>query len=149
MQLHFGRRGRLTHLPPTLTQFLIATAVKIEFPVNHCKQTTEAISNHKKIRLPLPVALCASSHVGPIFRAVIFLLALPILAAPGSAQAPGPPTSSPAIYPSMNKVQSWIPMKDGTRLAVNLYMPEGANSADKFAAIRDYILYRKAARTLQ
>jgi putative CocE/NonD family hydrolase len=49
----------------------------------------------------------------------------------------------------MNKVQSWIPMKDGTRLAVNLYMPEGANSADKFPAILEYLPYRKDDWTLE
>jgi putative CocE/NonD family hydrolase len=149
MQLHFGRRRRLTQLPPTLRQFLIATVVKIEFPVRRCKQTTEPLSNRIKIRLPLNVALCASLHVGPIFRTVIFLLALPIFAAPALAQATAPTNSSPAIYPSMNKVQSWIPMKDGTRLAVNLYMPEGAKPADKFPAILEYLPYRKDDWTLE
>ena len=34
-------------------------------------------------------------------------------------------------------------MKDGTRLAVNLYMPEGAKPGDKFPAILGYLPYRK------
>jgi uncharacterized protein len=149
MQLHFGRRGRLTQLAPTLTQFLIATVVKIELPVSHCKQTTEPISNRNKIRLPLHVALSASPHLGPIFRAVILLLTLTLFGPQALAQIPAQTQPSPAIYPSMNKVQSWIPMKDGTRLAVNLYMPGGAKPADKFPAILEYLPYRKDDWTLE
>ena len=48
----------------------------------------------------------------------------------------------------MKKVQTTIPMKDGVRLAVNLYMPEGAKAADKFPAILEYLPYRKDDWTL-
>ncbi len=34
-------------------------------------------------------------------------------------------------------------MKDGIRLAVTLYMPEGAKPAEKFPAILEYHPYRK------
>ncbi len=34
-------------------------------------------------------------------------------------------------------------MKDGTRLAVNLFMPEGTKPGEKFPAILSYLPYRK------
>ena len=34
-------------------------------------------------------------------------------------------------------------MKDGTRLAVNLFVPEGAKPGDKFPALLSYLPYRK------
>jgi uncharacterized protein len=50
-------------------------------------------------------------------------------------------------YATMKKVQTTIPMKDGVRLAVNLYMPEGAlpgiASGEKFPVILEYLPYRK------
>ncbi len=49
----------------------------------------------------------------------------------------------PPIYPGVKKVQTWIPMKDGVRLAVNLFMPEGAGANDKFPALLSYLPYRK------
>jgi putative CocE/NonD family hydrolase len=53
----------------------------------------------------------------------------------------------PAAYATMKKVQTWIPMKDGVRLAVNLYMPDGARpdgkSDERFPAILEYLPYRK------
>lgn len=54
----------------------------------------------------------------------------------------------PPAYATMKKVQTTIPMKDGVRLAVNLYMPEGAKAADKFPAILEYLPYRKDDWTL-
>jgi predicted acyl esterase len=39
--------------------------------------------------------------------------------------------------------KAWIPMKDGVRLAVTLYMPEGAKPGEKFPALLDYLPYRK------
>src|ERR1700751_5658866 len=49
----------------------------------------------------------------------------------------------PPTYATMKKVQATIPMKDGVRLAVNLYMPDGAKPDDKFPAILEYLPYRK------
>jgi putative CocE/NonD family hydrolase len=49
----------------------------------------------------------------------------------------------PPIYDGVKKVQTWIPMKDGTRLAVNLFMPEGTKPGEKFPAILSYLPYRK------
>ncbi len=48
----------------------------------------------------------------------------------------------------MTKVQTTIPMKDGVRLAVNLYMPEGAKPEEKFPVILEYLPYRKDDWTL-
>jgi uncharacterized protein len=39
--------------------------------------------------------------------------------------------------------QTWIPMKDGVRLAATLYMPDGAKPGEKFPALLEYLPYRK------
>jgi uncharacterized protein len=58
----------------------------------------------------------------------------------------------PPQYASVKTVQAWIPMKDGVRLAVNLYMPDGrlpsAHPGEKFPAILEYLPYRKDDWTL-
>ena len=58
----------------------------------------------------------------------------------------------PPQYASIKTVQAWIPMKDGVRLAVNLYMPDGpldaARNGEKFPAILEYLPYRKDDWTL-
>jgi predicted acyl esterase len=71
--------------------------------------------------------------------AALWLLLLATLGA--AAQA------VPPVYATMKKVQTTIPMKDGVRLAVNLYMPDGApqgaTADDKFPVILEYLPYRK------
>ena len=73
----------------------------------------------------------------------------------------GPSPERPT-YEAVKIVQAWIPMKDGVRLAVNLYMPSGpivqsttnaqpaanAHSNEKFPAILEYLPYRKDDWTL-
>jgi uncharacterized protein len=62
----------------------------------------------------------------------------------------------PASYETVKIVRSWIPMKDGIRLAVNLYMPSApvqpstpdAEHGGKFPAILEYLPYRKDDWTL-
>jgi uncharacterized protein len=54
-----------------------------------------------------------------------------------AAEAP-----SPAVY-SVGMENGWIPMKDGVRLAVTLYMPDRAKPGDKFPALLEYLPYRK------
>ena len=49
----------------------------------------------------------------------------------------------PPIYATMKRVQTTIPLKDGVRLAVSLYLPDGAKAEDKFPAILEYLPYRK------
>jgi putative CocE/NonD family hydrolase len=81
------------------------------------------------------------------------------IAAPGSPMVEPAPESSPDLpaYAAIKTVQSWIPMKDGVRLAVNLYMPDGplersAKTAyqhgEKFPVILEYLPYRKDDWTL-
>jgi len=82
-------------------------------------------------------------------RACLVVLLLLLPAFPISARTGARTEASPPIYPSMAKVLSTIPMKDGVRLAVTLYMPEGAKPDDKFPAILEYLPYRKDDWTLQ
>ena len=49
---------------------------------------------------------------------------------------------SPPVY-GVRMERAWIPMQDGVRLAVTLYMPEGAKPGDKLPALLDYLPYRK------
>jgi uncharacterized protein len=51
------------------------------------------------------------------------------------------PPSAPAYGAHLEK--SWIPMKDGVRLAVTLYMPGPRKSAERFPALLEYLPYRK------
>jgi uncharacterized protein len=57
-----------------------------------------------------------------------------------AAQPPLPP--SPPSY-GVRTEQAWIPMKDGIRLAVTLYMPDGAKPGEKFPVLLEYLPYRK------
>jgi uncharacterized protein len=57
-----------------------------------------------------------------------------------AADATVPP--SPAAY-GVRLVKSWIPMKDGVRLAVTLYMPVALKSGERFPVLLEYLPYRK------
>ena len=85
----------------------------------------------------------------PVVPATLLLLALTAFPFAALAQTAPSKPPVPPIYPAMKKVQTWIPMKDGVRLAVNLYMPEGAKPGEKFPAILEYLPYRKDDWTLQ
>jgi len=54
-----------------------------------------------------------------------------------AAEAPSSP-----VY-GVRMENSWIPMNDGVRLAVTLYMPDGAKPGEKFPALLEYLPYRK------
>ena len=54
-----------------------------------------------------------------------------------AAEPPTPPNYG------LRMESAWIPMNDGTRLAATLYMPDGANSGEKFPALLEYLPYRK------
>ena len=54
-----------------------------------------------------------------------------------AVEAPSPP-----VY-GVRMEDTWIPMKDGVRLAVRLYMPDGAKAGEKFPAVLEYHPYRK------
>jgi putative CocE/NonD family hydrolase len=84
------------------------------------------------------------------FRSLPFsILSLVLLFCwPAFEQPSAQSQSSPPVYPTMTRVKDWIPMTDGVRLAVNLYMPEDAKPDDKFPAILEYLPYRKDDWTL-
>jgi uncharacterized protein len=136
MQLHFGRGGHKSQSPPSLTPALIETLPSSKVALSHWKQRTRHFLIETKITIS---GFCDL----PRLSVLIFLLALPLLDPSAHAQATVQNQASPAIYPSMVKVQSWISMKDGVRLAVNLYMPGGAKPGEKFPAILEYLPYRK------
>ncbi len=71
---------------------------------------------------------------------------LTLIIAAGSAFAVEPP--SPPAY-NIRMEDSWIPMKDGVRLAVKLYMPDGAKMNEKFPAVLEYHPYRKDDATAE
>jgi hypothetical protein len=58
-----------------------------------------------------------------------------------SAALAAVPPSAPAYGVHLEK--TWIPMKDGVRLAVTLYMPAGAKAGERFPALLEYLPYRK------
>ncbi len=74
----------------------------------------------------------------------------------GSAGAADVPKPEPLSFDKVKIVQAWIPMRDGVRLAVNLYMPsvpiqritQDAEHGGKFPAILEYLPYRKDDWTL-
>jgi uncharacterized protein len=51
------------------------------------------------------------------------------------------PASAP-IY-GVRVEKTWIPMSDGVRLAVTLYLPAGAKAEERFPALLEYLPYRK------
>ena len=91
---------------------------------------------------------------GAFVLAAAIGLALFFFVGQSFAQAPAqdPPHPAPPTYSGIKTVQAWIPMKDGVRLAVNLYMPDGplagADDKGKFPAILEYLPYRKDDWTL-
>jgi putative CocE/NonD family hydrolase len=74
----------------------------------------------------------------------------------GSAEAADVSKPEPLTFDKVKIVQAWIPMRDGIRLAVNLYMPsapiqritQDAEHGGKFPAILEYLPYRKDDWTL-
>jgi uncharacterized protein len=53
----------------------------------------------------------------------------------------GVPPSAPTY--DVQVVKTFIPMKDGVRLAVTLYMPDGHGAKQRFPALLEYLPYRK------
>lgn len=105
---------------------------------------------------PLPTNVIASKAKMKNYlqRSMIAVISVLLLvggavrgATPNATQAPSPPT-----YRTMRVVQAWIPMRDGVRLAVNLYMPDvpmsNVKPGERFPAILEYLPYRKDDWTL-
>jgi uncharacterized protein len=59
----------------------------------------------------------------------------------GSFSPAAVPPSAPTYGVRLEK--TWIPMKDGVRLAVTLYMPTGGRAGEHFPALLEYLPYRK------
>ena|SRR6516165_5542850 len=51
-------------------------------------------------------------------------------------------SATPPLY-AVRIARAWIPMKDGVRLAVNLFLPVGAKPEETFPALLEYLPYRK------
>jgi uncharacterized protein len=66
---------------------------------------------------------------------VILMICMPL-----SAVAALPPSAP--IY-GVRLEKTWIPMHDGVRLAVTLYVPTGAKAGQRFPALLEYLPYRK------
>ena len=64
-----------------------------------------------------------------------------IWSATALAQTTPPPTSAASYGVKVEK--TWIPMKDGVRLAASLFMPTGGKQGEKFPALLEYLPYRK------
>ncbi len=67
---------------------------------------------------------------------LLSLLAENAAAAPRPAE-PSPPTFDVALE------EAWIPMKDGVRLAADLWRPKGAGDKGRFPVLLEYLPYRK------
>lgn len=145
MHLHFGPGGRDSQTPPSLRPILIATFPNSKIALTRWKQRTRQflIATLSAFCIFLDLSRLGASRPLLQILGALVPLALPLPGPQAYAQAHAKNQTSPAIYPSMVKVQNWIPMKDGVRLAVNLYMPEGAKPDEKFPAILEYLPYRK------
>ncbi len=74
-----------------------------------------------------------------------WLLVVLALAAGSPAVAVAPPTV-PARY-DIEVHESWITLPDGVRLSATVYMPKAHRSAERFAAVLEYLPYRKDEST--
>jgi predicted acyl esterase len=72
-------------------------------------------------------------NLGPLYVFFLCVSACKVSA----SEPPTPPTYG------VRMVQTWIPMKDGVRLAATLYTPDGAKATEKFPALLEYLPYRK------
>ena len=82
-------------------------------------------------------------------RALGALLLAAALAPAPAAPATVPATPVAAVLPpsppayGVQLTQAWIPMRDGVRLAVTLYLPAGGKARERFPALLEYLPYRK------
>jgi uncharacterized protein len=66
-----------------------------------------------------------------------------------AASIAGAAVLSSAPNYAMHVEKTWIPMKDGVRLAVTLYMPERVHRDEHFPALLEYLPYRKDDGTVR
>ena len=76
-----------------------------------------------------------------VSTAAMSTAALPACLPAGAPSAAPLPPSPPSYGVEIKK--TWIPMRDGVRLAATLYMPAGGKKADRFPALLEYLPYRK------
>jgi uncharacterized protein len=69
------------------------------------------------------------------------ILGILVLISSGALAEAGVPPSAPTY--DVHIVKTFIPMKDGVRLAVTLYMPDGHGAKQRFPALLEYLPYRK------
>jgi len=69
------------------------------------------------------------------------ILGILVLVSSGALAVAGVPPSTPTY--DVHIVKTFIPMKDGVRLAVTLYMPDGHGAKQRFPALLEYLPYRK------
>ena len=69
------------------------------------------------------------------------ILGVLVLMSNGGFSWGGVPPSAPTY--DVRIVKTSIPMKDGVRLAVTLYMPDGPGTKQRFPALLEYLPYRK------
>src|ERR1700677_5410022 len=69
------------------------------------------------------------------------LVGLLVLATASLVAGAAVPASAPAYGGGLEK--TWIPMKDGVRLAATLYMPADPKPGERFPALLEYLPYRK------
>jgi len=72
-----------------------------------------------------------------LFLTTVALTTVALTTLAFTAEPPSPPTYG------VRMETGWIPMKDGVRLAVTLYMPDGTKAGEKFPALLEYLPYRK------
>ncbi|MHC4484786.1 MAG: CocE/NonD family hydrolase [Planctomycetota bacterium] len=73
---------------------------------------------------------------------ILRILCILVLALAYTFDAVAAEPPSPPVY-GVRVEEVWIPMKDGVRLATNLYMPEGSQPGEKFPPLLMYLPYRK------
>jgi len=73
---------------------------------------------------------------------LVGMIALSV-AQPGEPQPPSPPAYGVKVE------RAWIPMKDGVRLAVSLFVPTGGGAAERFPSLLEYLPYRKDDGTIE
>jgi predicted acyl esterase len=69
------------------------------------------------------------------------VLGILIMGVPFAAALAALPPSAPTH--GVRLEHTWIPLSDGTRLAVTLYMPTGSKAGERYPALLEYLPYRK------
>ena len=90
----------------------------------------------------------APAALGGYFALLLLTLAASAASAATAGSAASTATAAAAVAPSpaaygVRVEKTWIPMRDGVRLAATLYLPAGAKRGEHFPALLEYLPYRK------